>query len=225
MKSRLYVLTLKVGTAGPLVSSNRARRMLKLERYRENQHGPCARMTRNIVKDTIFFSIYCVRIAKGDLCCEVHLTLWGATDFGHYYCERRLWFDFVELFFPCNRTFAASRLIKCLPLTQKTGILASNGYCEHCNVVHARGTIKWVLTQQRRFILQIIYKHKAHWHCWLVWSLMQPMGAKSNGRGISESMSVQKSSAHPSLVVEACWHASSSAATHTHSFLSTKTCW
>ena len=30
--------------------------ILKLERYREDQHGPCARMTRKIVKRSTFFT-------------------------------------------------------------------------------------------------------------------------------------------------------------------------
>ena len=40
--------------------------ILKLERYREDQHGPCARMTRKFVKRSIFFSILwsCYRISR-----------------------------------------------------------------------------------------------------------------------------------------------------------------
>ena len=35
-----------------------AARILKLERYREDLHGPCARMTRKFVKRSIFFNTY-----------------------------------------------------------------------------------------------------------------------------------------------------------------------
>ncbi len=34
--------------------------ILKLERYREDQHGPCARMTRKIVKRSTFFAKICI---------------------------------------------------------------------------------------------------------------------------------------------------------------------
>ena len=37
----------------PVLAS--AAHILKLERYREDQHGPCARMTRKFVKRSIFF--------------------------------------------------------------------------------------------------------------------------------------------------------------------------
>lgn len=38
--------------------------ILKLERYREDQHGPCARMTRKIVKRSTFFALTFMAVGK-----------------------------------------------------------------------------------------------------------------------------------------------------------------
>ena len=47
------LLKASLGTVASVVAS--ALHILKLERYREDQHGPCARMTRKFVKRSKFF--------------------------------------------------------------------------------------------------------------------------------------------------------------------------
>ena len=47
--------------------------ILKLERYREDQHGPCARMTRKIVKRSTFFTSAHPSLYRRFLHCTIFL--------------------------------------------------------------------------------------------------------------------------------------------------------